>query len=163
MDSLIQTFHLDWRLMLAQIINFGIVFGVLYWFVFRPLFKTVAERNQKIEQGLAEAKQSAESLIKAEADGRAFINQSKQEAAVILQEAREQAEVRRAEMLVEARAEIGQVINQEKIAMQQEKAVVLNDIKKELAGLISEALIKLLPEAANLASDKRMIDQVLKK
>ena len=35
MESLISTFHIDFRLFIAQLINFAIVFSVLYFFAFK--------------------------------------------------------------------------------------------------------------------------------
>ena len=39
MGSLIETFHVDWRLFIAQIVNFAIVFSVLYWLAFILLWQ----------------------------------------------------------------------------------------------------------------------------
>ena len=50
MDSIIETFHLDWKLFLAQVVNFTIVVFVLWRFAFKPLAKNLAERTRTIEK-----------------------------------------------------------------------------------------------------------------
>ena len=68
MDTLLGTFHIDWRLLVAQIINFAIVFAVLYRFVVKPLQKVMLERTAKIEQGLKDAENARARLTNAEND-----------------------------------------------------------------------------------------------
>ena len=59
MDSLITTFHIDWKIIIAQAINFLIVFLVLYFFAIKPLKKLMAERVDKISKGLTDATSNA--------------------------------------------------------------------------------------------------------
>ena len=65
MDSIISTFHIDWKIIIAHAINFGVVFIVLYIFALKPLSKLMAERGDKIEMGINDAKKSSELLQKA--------------------------------------------------------------------------------------------------
>jgi F-type H+-transporting ATPase subunit b len=65
MDSIISTFHIDWKIIIAQAINFGVVFVVLYIFALKPLSKLMAERSEKIKKGVEDAKKSDELLQKA--------------------------------------------------------------------------------------------------
>lgn len=65
MDSIISTFHIDWKIIIAQAINFGVVFVVLYIFALKPLSKLMAERSEKIGRGIGDAKKSNELLKQA--------------------------------------------------------------------------------------------------
>ena len=65
MESIISTFHIDWKIIIAQAINFGVVFIVLYIFALKPLSKLMIERSNKIEMGINDAKKSSELLQKA--------------------------------------------------------------------------------------------------
>ena len=65
MESIISTFHIDWKIIFAQMFNFGVVFVVLYIFALKPLSKLIAERSEKIETGINDAKKSGELLQKA--------------------------------------------------------------------------------------------------
>ena len=64
MDSIISTFHIDWKIIIAQMINFGVVFVVLYIYALKPLGKLMKERGEKIEAGINDAKKSGELLQK---------------------------------------------------------------------------------------------------
>jgi len=65
MESIISTFHIDWKIIIAQAVNFGVVFVVLYVYALKPLGKLMKERGEKIEAGLNDAKKSNELLHKA--------------------------------------------------------------------------------------------------
>ena len=65
MESIVSTFHIDWKIIIAQAVNFGVVFVVLYIYALKPLGKLMKERGVKIEAGINDAKKSNELLQKA--------------------------------------------------------------------------------------------------
>src|SRR3990167_3529004 len=65
MNGFIETFHIDWRLMIAQLFNFGIVFLAFYLLAAKPLRKLMKERGEEIETGLQNAKAGMEMIQKA--------------------------------------------------------------------------------------------------
>ena len=64
MQELITTFHIDWKLLIAQIVNFGLVLFVLWKFAIKPLSKVMADRSKEIEKSLDDAKQIRDNLTK---------------------------------------------------------------------------------------------------
>ena len=68
MESIISTFHIDWKIIIAQAFNFGIVFTVLYIFALKPLNKLMAERALKISKGVEDAKLNADTLLATRAE-----------------------------------------------------------------------------------------------
>jgi len=162
MDSLIETFHIDWHLLLAQIVNFAIVFAVLYWFAFKPLAKVMAERTSKIEKGLLDAKRVEEKLSQTRAEFDQAMVEAKKQANAILAKAAVDADARKQEMIARTKEEIGQIINQERQKMQTEKAVTLKEIKKEVADLVIAAVEKVLGEKLDAKKDKEMIRKIIK-
>lgn len=162
MDSLISTFHLDAKLLIAQIVNFAVVFLVLYFLVFRPLFKVTTDRSKTIEKSLAEAKEIEERLEKTKAEQKEMIKQAKIEASVVLEEANRQAEEKKLGLVSKAKEEIGDLINREKAKMQADKAETLRMIRAEVADLIKLSLEKILQEKSDKVSDEKIINKALK-
>jgi len=162
MDSLIETFHVDWRLFIAQIINFAIVFSVLYWFAFKPLAKVMTERTDKIAKSLDDAKKVEEKLAETKAEFNKAMSEAKKQANLILEKAAAQADARKQEMIVRAKEEVGQIINQEKQKMQAEKAATLKEIKKEVADLVMATVEKVLGEKIDGKRDQEMIKKMIK-
>jgi len=157
MDSLISTFNIDLKLLIAQAVNFAVVFAVLYFFALKPLFKIMAERSAKIEKSLADAQAVEERLKQTEDDYHKEMAKARTEANAIMAKVNEQAEVKRQAMLLKAKEEIGAVINEEKARMQQEKAKTLKEIKSEVAGLVIASLEKVLEEKLDKKTDERLI------
>jgi F-type H+-transporting ATPase subunit b len=163
MDSLISTFEIDYKLLIAQIINFVIVFLVLYFFALKPLFKVMKERSEKIEKGLEDAKKINEKLADIEAEQKKVIAEARKEASAILAKTAEQAEEKKKAMVAKAKEEIGQIINKEKEQMRSEKAQTLKEIKKETMDLVIATVEKILDERMDGKKDKELIEKILKK
>jgi len=161
MDSLVSTFHIDIKLLLAQIINFAIVFAVLYFFVLKPLTKVMAERTEKIEKSVENSKLIENRLAQTEQDYKREIAKAKKEALGILEEAKIQSDENKERMLAKAKEEIGQIINQEKGKIQMEKAETLKEIKKEVAGLVALSLEKIISEKMDNKKDAEIIKKLV--
>lgn len=162
MEGIIETFHVDVKLLLAQAINFGIVFSVLYFFALKPLMKVMKERTNKIEKSLDDARQIEDKLVQAKEEYNVIVAQAKREANEILEKANKSAEEKKKEIVAKSKEEIGQVINQEKAKMQTEKAQILKDIRKDVSSLIADSLEKILEEKVDAKKDKELIKKVLK-
>ncbi|MFA5359539.1 MAG: F0F1 ATP synthase subunit B [Patescibacteria group bacterium] len=157
MENIIETFHLDVKLIIAQIVNFTIVFLVLYWFAFKPLVKVMAERTSKIAKSLDDAKKIEEKLAETEKDFNQVISEAKKQANSILEKAAFDADIKKQAEIKRAKEEIGQIINQEKQKMQAEKAATLKEIKKEVADLVITSVEKVLNEKIDAKKDNEII------
>ena len=162
MESLIETFHIDIKLLIAQVINFAIVFAALYFFALKPLFRIMNDRTAKIEKGLDDAKKVEEKLSKTEEDYKNELAKAKKEANEILNKAAEASEKKKKEMIINAKEEIGLIINKEKENMRQEKAKTLKEIKKEVADLVVASLEKVLGEKVDGKKDEEIIRKIIK-
>ncbi len=162
MNSLIEIFHLDWKLFLAQLVNFAIVFGVLYFFVFKKIFSVMGTRSETIAKSLADAKKNETLLADTEIAKAEVLKQARHEAAELIAEAQKAAEIKRNEAIMKAKEDIGQIISAEREKMQQEKVATLREIKAETAELVIATVEKVLGKKETLAGDKDLIKKLLK-
>ena len=162
MESLISTFHVDIKLLLAQIVNFGIVFAVLYFFAFKPIIKMMGERTDKIDKSIKDAKEIEDKLKEADLKQKEIITEAKKQANLVMEEVSARGEAKKAEMVVKAKEEIGQLINTEKAKMTREKAETLKEIKKEVADLVVLTVKKLLEEKMTSDKDRELIKKLVK-
>jgi F-type H+-transporting ATPase subunit b len=157
MDSLISIFHLDLGLFIAQLVNFAIVFSVLYFFAFKPLVKIMAERSAKIDKSLKDADETSRRLAAVAQEREEIVKEAKAQANLIITEADRRGEARRAELLAKAKEEVGQAINQEKAQLAREKAETLREIKKDVAELVIMTV-----EKVTSAKDQELIKKLVK-
>ncbi len=157
MESIIGTFHIDWKIILAQALNFAIVFVVLYIFALKPLSKLMAERSEKIGKGITDAKVNAELLAKTQAEYEKVLTDAKNEANKIFQAGKKEAEAKKAEMIEDAKNEVASIIQNGKMVMEAEKVKMVEEAKKDIVGLAMAATEKILgTKEGGVASDKSL-------
>ena len=160
MDSLITTFHIDWKIIIAQAINFGVVFAVLYLFALKPLKKLMDEREAKITGGLEDAKGNAILLEKTKNEYESIINKARAEAHTIFQEGKSEAEAKKTEMLEKAKGEVDNMISNGKKVLESEKVKIIEEAKGEIVSLVVKATEKLLESHNNESFEKEAIKQI---
>ncbi|MES2416158.1 MAG: F0F1 ATP synthase subunit B [Patescibacteria group bacterium] len=146
MDSLISTFHIDFKLMIAQLFNFALVFVCLYFIAAKPLRKLIGERDEEIKKGLADAKTNAEMLENTAKESEAAMRKARTEANEIFDKAKKEVEKKKTEMLESAQKEVASMLAQGKKTLDSEREKMLNEVKNEVAGLVISATEKILVE-----------------
>ena len=162
MDSLISTFHIDWKIIIAQAINFGIVFLVLYVFALKPLKKLMAERTTKIEGGVNDAKTNAELLSKTKKEYDDVLAKARVEAHTIFQEGKKEAEEKKAKMMEDASKEVEGIIANGKKILESEKVKMVEEAKAEIVSLVVKATEKLLETTDSKSFDEKTLEQIKK-
>src|SRR4051812_39825131 len=88
MGQVAQTFGVDWSHLLAQIISFSIVCGVLYAFAYKPILAMLATRREQITQGLANAEKIKTELARIEVERRAVLAKADSDGRQLIEDAR---------------------------------------------------------------------------
>lgn len=161
MDSIISTFHIDWKIIIAQAINFVVVILVLYYFAFKPLRKMMDERTGEIEKGLGDAKKNAEMLVNTQADYEAKLAVARKEASELVTNMKKEVTKEREALLEKANEDAKNVLARGKEDLEAEKAKMLNSAKLELADLVMNATKKVLGEVVTPDLDKKLIEKNL--
>lgn len=160
--EILQLFGVDWKLMLAQVINFVIVLAILWRFALKPLSKTMEDRNNEIAKGLSDAKQSAQALQQVEKEAKLKIDQAKNEAMAILEKANTQAEVGRKQSLEKTKQEVASLIAKAKEQIEAEKDMLVAEASQDLSKLLVESLEKILSKGVSHDIDKKYLQAITK-
>ena len=155
MNEFLSTFHIDWMLMLAQVVNFGLVFLALYLLAAKPLKKLIDERNKEITTGLADAKTNAEMLKNTKKEYDEALTKARIEANVIFEKGKKEAEEKKTEMLEKAKEEVAVMIESGKKSLLVEKTKMVEDAKKEIITLVIKSTKKVI--------DGKIDEQIIKK
>lgn len=153
MDEFIATFHIDWKLMLAQVINFGLVFFALYMLAAKPLKKLVEERTTEINTGLLNAKENAELLKASKQEYETMLTQARIEANTLFQAGKKEAEVYRADAIEKARNEAKTILDNTRKTLEGDKQKIVNEAKNEIASLALLAAEKIM-QSKNIDKNK---------
>lgn len=130
---------IDWRLLLAQMVNFLVLLGVLYKFLYRPVLVHLEERTARIEKSLSEAKRIEVQARQADEARIQLVAEARKEAQMISERAVQEAEVLRKKMVDDARREAERIVESGKVQLEMHKEVLLKDVRREVTGLIVSA------------------------
>ncbi len=159
--EILDLFGVNWKLIIAQLVNFAIVVLVLWLFAIKPLMKVMDKRNQEISTGLEDAKKSAEHLRNAEIEFKDRLRQAKKEADEILQLAKQQSEKNQQAVLEKTRQDVKQIILESKQRLANEKELMLTETKQEIVQMVVLSLQKILSENLGKDIDHKYIEKVL--
>ncbi len=162
MNSLIQALGLDLRILIAQFFNFSLLVFVLWRFAYKPIFKILEERREKIEKGLDDARQAEIRLEDSNNESKEIIAVSRREASKFMEEAQKKAELRYQEIVNSAESDIAKKTESEFKKIEAKREALASEVKKELAGLVSLSLEKFLQENMNSEKDQALIEKIVK-
>ena len=146
-------FGLNWKLVVAQMVNFAIVAFLLYRFAFKPVLATIEERQKKISDGLQYAEEMKRKLAESEKKHAETIREAQQEAQRILGEARTQAKEYVDNQTAEAAAKVEDMLERGREANELERQKMLSDVRKEVARLVVQTAGRVLDK--ELDSDEK--------
>ncbi|HYC79582.1 MAG TPA: F0F1 ATP synthase subunit B [Candidatus Binatia bacterium] len=156
------TLGINWKLFLAQLINFSVVLFVFWKWVVKPLGKTLTDRQEKIESGLKNAVYMEDEKKKFEEWKKEEMQKVRTEAEKVLKTATETADKIKQETVTTAQTQAGKMIEQAKSAIDNEKTQMLKDVKASVAELVVLASEKILKEKLDSKKDHELVNESIK-
>lgn len=141
-----------------MLLAFLVVFGVLAKFGFPAIINMVDERNKYIDESLRKAHEAQERLANIEKEGESILQEAREKQAQILKEAAETRDAIVEKAQDKARAEGARLMEDARVAIEQEKKAAIADIRKQVATLSVEIAEKVLKQ--NLKDDKAQMDLI---
>ena len=155
----------DFGLFFWMLVAFLVVFFLLAKFGFPVITNMVEERKNFIDDSLRKAHEAQERLSNIEREGESILQEARDKQAQILKEAAETREAIVEQAQEKARQEGARLLEDARIAIDQEKKAAIADIRKQVATLSVEIAEKVLRanlknEASQMALIDRMLDDV---
>lgn len=135
MAQLFEAFGIDLHLLIAQALNFAVLFGALSYFLYKPVMKTLDERRALIAQGVADAHDAALKLETAETTAGTVLQSAEREAEGIVADARNTAGTERERIVREAEARSAAIAKDVDLRAAEAKAKALRESEEEIARL----------------------------
>jgi F-type H+-transporting ATPase subunit b len=160
--ELLNNLGINGSLLLAQLINFGILLFVLYKFAFGPVLKMLEDRTKKIEKGLKDAEASHKKLAEISEKESAVLVEARVQAQEIIKKAEDMAVTQAQSIVLTAREQTEKMLAVAQKQIEQEKEKILTEVKLEVAGLVVMATEKIIHEKLDSTKDKELISQIIK-
>ena len=161
-QSLLGTLGIDWKLFLAQLVNFGIVLFIFWKWVVKPLGTTLTKRTERIEEGLKNADRMEDEKKKFDDWKTAEMKKVRTEADHILRTTTDTANQIKQETIVDAQKQAAKVLEQAKASIESEKVQMLKEVKTEVATLVVAASEKILRAKLDPKKDHELINESVK-
>ncbi len=161
-ENVIGTLGLNWKLFLAQLVNFGIVLFIFWKWIVKPLGKTLSDRQEKIEGGLKNAEAIEKERREFDVWKSNEMKNTRVEAEKILKMATDTAGKMKQDIVVDAHNQSEKILEQAKAHIESEKVQMLKEVRQEVATLVVTASEKILREKLDHKKDQEIINESLK-
>lgn len=146
MSELFAAFGVDWKLLLIQAVNFGLLLSVLTYFLYKPVLRIIDERQRKIAEGVKTAEEAQRKLEDAKVEGEGIVGTAAREAEVLVASARARADERGTEIVKGAEARAAGVLKDASDRAEEAKRQALKESEREIARVAMLAAEKILKE-----------------
>lgn len=133
MEEIVKVFGINWKLLLIQGVNFGVLLLILWRLLYRPLISIISKRQEAIKKGVEDANKAEEKLNEINEEKESIITSATLEGEEIVQKATEAAKVREAELLKEANLKGERVLSEADLKAEELKRLALEESRGEIA------------------------------
>lgn len=159
--GVIGTLGINWKLFLAQLVNFSIVLLIFWKWIVKPITDTLNARQKKIEEGLQNADYMTKEKENFEVWKATEMKNVRVEADQIIKDAQGVAVNVKNEALSSAKQQADKLIEQTKASLQIEKQQVLSAARSEIAIMVVGAAEKILQHKLDAQKDHHIISEAL--
>jgi F-type H+-transporting ATPase subunit b len=153
------TINLFWIIVAA--LNFLVFFAIVSIVVLRPVSRMLAERRDRIEQGLKDADAARREREAATDQRQAVLAEARREANEIIARAQRLSDETREQGVAETRTEIERLRTQAVAEIDAERQRALNDVRAQVADLALLAAGKVVGETLTGERERRLVDEFL--
>jgi F-type H+-transporting ATPase subunit b len=136
LEQVASTFGVDWPHLLAQIVSFGIVCAVLWVLAYKPILAMLEARREQIAAGLANAARIKAELARIEVERQDVLRRADDDGKQLIAEARAAAARVQAEETQKAIAAAEQIIVRARESTDRERAQMLTEARREVGRLV---------------------------
>ncbi len=137
-------FGLNWKLLLIQGINFGIVLFILQRFLYKPLIKMIDERRRVVEKGVRDAEDAKVQLAKAQERCSVIMGEASAKSKSIIDRTETLAKEREIELLKDAERKARRKEEEARLEAEETKKRTIEESQDEIARLAILAAEKVL-------------------
>jgi F-type H+-transporting ATPase subunit b len=149
-------------LLIAFVVNFFILFGLLSFLLYKPVLKMLDERQARIKESMEQAEQIKEQTLKAEENMKEQLESARKEGQKIVSQAEQIGERLKSEAKEEAQQQAETLIEKARIEIQRERDKDLENLRKQFADIAILAAEKVIDETLDKKKHQKIIDDILK-
>lgn len=146
MEEIVRTFGINWKLLLVQAANFGLLLVVLWYFLYRPVVRMIDARRAKIAQGVEDAEAATAQRAEIERSKSGILTHATREAETFLSLAKKRAVDEEKRLLAEAEGKGARLLMDSQKRAAEEREAVMKETRDDIARLAVLAAEKVIRE-----------------
>ncbi len=144
MGEALHNLGIDGGAMIAQLVNFGLLFLILWKFLYKPILKMLNNRTATIEDSLAKAAEIDKEYQEIEKRKEKLVMKAKAEADKIIDGAKAEAKEIEKNATFEAETKAKTIIADAEVDAEKQKLAIIESAKDDVAKLVEQSLTSLL-------------------
>jgi len=141
--DIINNFGIQPYLLIAQIVNFLILFYILKRFAYKPIMSILEKRRKEIELGLKNAEEGKHALEKALEEERKILKKAQTEAQKIITDAKNQADRIADDIKIQTKNQVDHMLKDAKIQREREE----KEMEKRIALSSAQLAVDMVQKA----------------
>ncbi len=147
--------------LIAQLVNFLLLFALLYFFAYKPILRMFDERSRRIKESVEQADLVKEQAARAEEDNKKQLEAAAREGQEAIGRAMRAADDARQRAQEDAREEAGSLVEKARADIEREREEALGELRQEFADLAVVAAEKIIEKSLDKEAHREIIDKVL--
>lgn len=149
------------QLLIAFIVNFLILFGLLTVVLYKPVIKMLDERSAKIKESLEQAEKIKEQTLRSEDQVKAALESARKDGQAIIAQATQLSEQLKEEAKENARKEAEALVKKARSEIKLERDKAIDELRAEFVDIAMIASEKVINESLDKQKHQKLIDRVL--
>jgi F-type H+-transporting ATPase subunit b len=149
----------DLGLFIWNVIGFLILLFILGKFAWKPILKSLKQREEGIADAIASAERIKAEMAEMKSENEALLAKAREERAIMVKEAKETSDKMVAEAKEKAKNEYDRIVADAQVAINQQKMAALTEVKNQVGALVVEVSEKILRREL---SDKQQQEKYIK-
>ena len=142
MSELLHQLGINWKLLLAQAFNFGVVLTVLTFVAYKPLMKLMEERRKKIEGGLKNAEAMDGRMKEIDSLKQETLTKADKQASEIIGSAQKKGQVEFQGIVASANKKAEAMMQEAAAVAERKRIAEMEQLMQQSQALVKLALIK---------------------
>ena len=141
-------------LILWTLIAFGIVFFILAKYAWKPILKSLDQREKNISDSILSAENVKKEMAALKSENEALLAKAREERSQMMREAKETRDKIIQEAKEQARKETSKIVADAQAVINQQKMAAITDLKNQVGNLVLEVSEKVLRRELNNKQDQ---------
>jgi len=159
--AVLESLGINWPSFVAQLINFAILLVLLIFFGYKPIRRMLDERSNRIKESMEQTETIKKEYARAKEEAQKLIDKAREEGQSIISQAIQAGERLRTEAKGEAKQEAQVIISEARVELERERGKIIDNLRQEFVDVSILAAEKVIKETLDKERHRRLIEESL--